>query len=167
MGLSLGGSYGSTNQQATGTSTTANTYSPTQTALQSQIGGNLSTALTAANAGTLTPGVAAQKNKAAADINTTSGGTIDRINQFLASRGFGKSGTAGKAALTTELGRQSALAGNEANFAGIQQGVNAQNLLAALNYAFTSLGATAAGKSTGSTSGFGIAGGLGIPLTGG
>jgi len=65
------------------------------------------------------------------------------------------------------LGRQSALAGNEANFASIQQGVNSQNLLAALNYAFTSLGATASGKSTGSTSGFGISGGLGIPLTGG
>lgn len=160
MGLSLGGSYGSSNQSATGTSTTANTYAPGQTALQNQIGSNLSAALTSANAGTLSPGVEAQKTASAGAINRTAAGTLDRTNAYLASRGFGKSGATGKAALQTELGRQSSLAGNEANYAGIQQGLNSQNLMAALNYAFTALGQTAAGTSTGKSSGFGIGGGI-------
>jgi hypothetical protein len=160
MGLSLGGSYGSSNQSATGSSTQANTYSPGQTTLQSQLGSNLSTSLSDANAGVMTPGVTAMKTAAADTINKTSGGLMDRVNSFLAARGFGKSGQTGQAALQGELGRESQLAGNEANFAQVQQGVNSQNLLASLNYALTSMGLTASGASTGSSSGWGVAGGV-------
>jgi len=162
MGAFLGGSYGSTNQSSTGSSSTSNVYGPGQTDVQSKLGTGLGAALDAATAGTLSPGVRAQKTAAASAINKTSGGTLDRINQFFASRGFGKSGTAGKAGLSTELAREAALGENEANFAGIQQGLNTTNLMAALNYAFTALGQTAAGTSTGKSSGWGISGGVGV-----
>jgi hypothetical protein len=166
MGASLGGAYGQTSSKATSTSDVANTYGAGQTGVQSDLGTTLSSDLAATNAGTLTPGVAAQKNAAADAINKTSSGTLDRINQFFASRGFGKSGTAGKAALGTELGREAGLGANEANFAQVQQGVNSQNLMAALQYAFQSLGQTATGASTGNTSGFSIGGGVGFGAPG-
>jgi hypothetical protein len=104
--------------------------------------------------------VAAEKEASAGAINTTSAGTLDRTNAFLASRGFGKSGATGKAALSTELGRQSSLAGNEANYAQVQQNLNSTNLMAALNYAFTALGQTSAGTSTGKSSQWGVGGGV-------
>lgn len=160
MGMSLGGSYGSSNQSATGTSTTANTYAPGQQGVQTQLGQALGQNLVASQTGALSPGVQAQKTASAGAINKTAGGTLDRVNSFLAARGFGKSGDTGKAALQSELGRQSELAGNEANYAAVQQGLNSTNLMAALNYAFTALGQTAAGTSTGKSSGWGISGGV-------
>jgi hypothetical protein len=164
MGASLSGGYSSKQTSATSTGTSsgtqANTYGAPQTALQNRLGSSLASNLAASDAGTLSPGVAAQKTAAADSINKTSGGLLDRVNQFLAARGFGKSGTTGKATLQSELGRESQLAGNEANFAQVQQGVNSQNLMAALNYAFQSLGLTQnlseSGTSTGSSSGWGI-----------
>jgi hypothetical protein len=168
MGASLGGSYGSTSSQSTGKSDTtqANTYALGQTDLQTQLGKSLSSSLAASDAGTLSPGVQAQETASADQINKTAGGLTDRINSFLAARGFGKSGTTGKATLQGELGRESQLAGNQANFAQVQQGVNSSNLLAALNYAFTSLGLTQneTASSSGSSSGFKLGGGLGFSL---
>jgi hypothetical protein len=164
MGFSLGGSYGQSNQSSTGTSNTANTYAPGQTGLQTQLGSALGANLSAAQSGTLSPGVQAQKTASADAINKTSGGTLDRVNSFLAARGFGKSGDTGKAALQTELGRQSDLAKNEADYAQVQQNLNSTNLMAALNYAFTALGQTSAGTSTGKSSGWGVSAGVaGVP----
>jgi hypothetical protein len=100
------------------------------------------------------------ETQAADQINKQSSGLTDRVNQFLAQRGFGKSGATGKATLQGELGRQAALGANTASFAGMQQNLNSQNLLAALNYAFTSLGTNAFGKSTGESSGWDISGGV-------
>jgi hypothetical protein len=156
MGMSLGGAYGQTNQSATGSSNQSNTYAQPQTSLQTQLGTSLSKNLASADAGTLSPGTAAMKTSAADQINKTSSGLTDRVNSFLAQRGFGSSGMTGKTTLEGELGRESALGQNEANFAGMQQGLNAQNLLAALNYAFTSLGSSAFGQSTGNTSQWGV-----------
>ena len=160
MGLNFGG--GSSKSATSGTTSTSGTFSPGQTSLQSDLGTSLATNLKSSDAGTFSPGVAAQKTQAADAINKTSGGLTDRINTFLASRGFGKSGTTGQTALQGELGRQSALAGNEANFAQVQQGVNSSNLLAALNYAFTQLGQTtsASGSTSGKNSGFQVAVGI-------
>lgn len=101
----------------------------------------------------MAPGVVAQKTAAADTINKTSSGLMDRVNSFLAARGFGKSGATGSANLQGELGRESDLAGNEANFANVQQNVNGQNLLASLNYALTSLGSSGGTSSSGSSSG--------------
>lgn len=156
MGLSLGGAYGATTSQSTGQSTTANSYAPGQTGLQGDLGKSLSTDLAAKDAGTLSPGTTALKTQAADSINKTSGGLTDRVTQFLAQRGFGKSGATGQASLQGELGRESALGNNEATFAGQQQNLNSQNLLAALNYAFTSLGSSAQGASTGSGTSWGV-----------
>ena len=163
MGLSLGGSYGSSKSSATGSNTTANTYSGDQSGLQSDLGKSLSTNLKAADAGSMTPGVVAQKTAAADTINKTSSGLMDRVQSFLSARGFGKSGAAGQATLQSELGRESDLAANEANFAGVQQGVNTQNLMASLNYAFQQLGMTEAGSSSGKSSGYkvGVSAGFG------
>jgi hypothetical protein len=122
--------------------------------------------LTAKDTGTLTPGTTAMETQAADQINKTSGGLTDRVNKFLAQRGFGKSGQTGKATLQGELGREAALGSNAATFAGQQQALNSQSLLAALNYAFTSLGQTAFGKSTGSSSQWGVSGGAGVALPG-
>lgn len=158
---SFGGAGGSTESQTKSSSTQANTYAPGQTALQTQLGSALSTNLGASQAGTMTPGVMAQKTAAADTINKNSAGLLDRVNSYLAQSGFGKSGATGKAAVQSELGRQSALGANEANFAQVQQGVNTQNLLAALNYAFQSLGQTASGVSTGTSSGWSLGGGVG------
>jgi hypothetical protein len=154
MGLSFGG--GSSQSQASRTGTTSGTsatqgvYSPGQTAVRDQTGSTLSQDLTAASTGKMTPGVTAMATNAADKINKTSSGLTDRITQFLAQRGLGKSGQTGKVALEGELGREGELGTNAANFAGMQSQLNSQNLLAALNYAFSSLGSTAA--TTGATS---------------
>ena len=149
MGLNYGQSSGSTTGSQSGQ--TAGVYSPGQTALQTQLGSSLSTNLADANAGVMSPGVTAEKTAAADTINKTSGGLMDRVNSFLAARGFGKSGQTGQAALQGELGRESQLGGNEANFAQVQQGVNSQNLLASLNYALTNMGMTSSGTSSGTS----------------
>jgi hypothetical protein len=163
MGLSYGQSSGQTSSTATssGTGTQQNVYSPGQTAVRDQTGTTLASDLAAANAGTLSPGVKAMETNAADQINKTSSGLTDRVNQFLAQRGFGKSGQTGKATLEGELGRESQLGTNAATFAGQQSQLNTQNLLAALNYAFTSLGSnvtqagTTSGSGTSSGSNFG------------
>lgn len=161
MGMSMGGAYGQTSQSSQSSSNQQNTYAPGQTAVQSQLGQDLASSLLSSQSGKLSPQVQAMKTASADAINKTAAGTVDRTNEALASRGFGKSGTAGKATLQAELGRQADLAGNESNYAGIQTGLNSQNLMAALNYAFTALGQTASGQSTGSTSGFSVGGGVG------
>jgi len=165
VGLSLGGSTSSGSSNATNSTTQSNTYSPGQTSLQNQLGSSLSSGLTAATNGTMSPGVAAQETASADQINKTSAGTGSRISQFLAARGFGKSGATGSAGLQTELARQSSLAGNNANFAQVQQGVNSQNLLSSLNYALTSMGMTGSGSASGSSSGtsFGAGATFGLP----
>lgn len=160
MGLSLGGSYSSANSSTTSSSSENKTFSAPQTGIQNQLGSNLSSDLSAANTGTLSPGVQAQKTQGADAINTESSGLQGRMQSFLAQRGFGKSGQSGKTALSGELGRQSALGNNEANFAQVQQNNNQSNLLAALNYAFTQMGTTAAGQSDGSSSSWGVKGGV-------
>jgi hypothetical protein len=165
MGASLGGAFGGTSSTATGTSSTSGTYSPSQSGIQGQIGSNLSTDLTAANSGTLTPGTTAMETQAADQINKTSGGLKDRVQQFLAARGMGKSGQTGQTELQGELQRENAIGSNAATFAGQQQQLNSSNLLAALNYAFSALGSSSMGKTTGSGTSWGVSGGVsgGIP----
>lgn len=162
MGVGLGASGGGTNSSSTGM--TANTYSPTQTGVQNLTGTTLASDLTAANAGTLTPGTTAEETSAADQINKTSAAGTNRVTQFLASRGFGPSGQTGQAGLAGELARESSLGTNAATFAGQQNIMNSNNLLAALNYAFQSLGST--GASTGSSSSWGVSAGAGGAVPG-
>ncbi len=162
MGLSLGGSTGGTSSSSTANSNTSNTYSPAQTAVQNQTGANLSTDLAAAANGSLTPGTVAQETAADNQINQTSSGLTSRVIQFLAQRGFGQSGQTGQAALQGELGRESQIGSEAATADASENSLNSNNLLAALNYAFTSLGSSASGASSGNTSGWGIGGGVSL-----
>jgi hypothetical protein len=164
MGLDIGGSLGGTKSSSTGSSTESKTFDPTQQATQGVIGTTLQQDLAAGNTGSLSPGTQAMETTSADQINKTSKAGTDRVQQMLASRGLGQSGQSGQATLQGELARESALGTNTANYAGMQQQMNSQNLLAALNYAFTSLGSTASGQSTGQSSQWGISGGAGASL---
>lgn len=160
MGLSLGGSMGGTTSSSTGSSTTNNTYSGDQQKLQSTTGSTLENNLNAANGGVLSPGTTAMETQASDQINKTAKAGGDQVNQKLAERGFGASGQTGQATLQNELARESATGNNAATFAGQQQQMNSNNLLAALNYAFTSLGSSASGSSSGKGSSWGVGGGV-------
>jgi hypothetical protein len=122
MGFKLGGNYQHSSSSETIDSTKAGqqqyTYTPEQTALQSNLIGVLNQLLQGPNS----PQIQALQTQSANQINSEYQGVGDRMNRFLAARGFGKSGQAGEAQLRTELGRQGALAGNSASYgqAGLQ-----------------------------------------------
>jgi hypothetical protein len=103
--------------------------------------------------GGLSPNVQATETAGADQINKTSAGLGDRMNKFLAARGFGKSGAAGSSALQTEIGREGALGTNASAAAGTQIGENNTLLSDALGFAFANPGQTAAGSTSGATSG--------------
>ena len=166
MGASLGASGGGTSSSSQASSNIANTYSAPQTGIQTDLGKALSTDLTASSGGVLTPGSAAGLTSANDATNKTASGLTSRINQFLAARGFGKSGQTGQATLQGELGRESQIGTNTANAYAGQNNLNTSNLLAALNYAFTSLGSSATGQTSGSSSSWGVAGGVGGKVPG-
>jgi hypothetical protein len=161
MGLSFGGAAGGTNSNSTSSSVQNNTYAPGQTGVQSDLGTTLSQDLAASNSGTLTPGNTAALTSANDSTNQNAAGLTGRVTQFLAQRGFGQSGQTGQADLQGELSRESQIGTNTANAQANQGTQNSSNLLAALNYAFTSLGSTASGTSTGSTTGWGVGAGVG------
>src|SRR5262249_50878371 len=100
---------------STSTSTSRPSYSVDQTAAQ----GTLWQRLQSLVQGSSSPDVRALQTQSADQINQGYVGLGDRMNRFLAARGFGKSGQAGSTALKTELGRQGTLANNSANFAKI------------------------------------------------
>ena len=153
LGISIGASGGGQSSQSSGT--TANTYTAGQTGLMSLLGNYFQSLIPSMQSGTLSPDVQAQKTASADAINKNYSALGDRMTRFLSSRGYGKSGVAGKAQLQTELSRQGDLAGNESNFAGIQLNQNAQSLLAALNYAFNPIGKTTSEQSSGTEWGAG------------
>lgn len=166
MGVSLGGAMGGSTSSATGTSTQAATYDPTQKDTQGVIGTTTQTNLARANAGTLTPGTQAQETTAADQINKMAKAGADKASETLAARGLGKSGMSGQGTLQSELAREAAEGANTASFAGMQNQMNSQNLLAALNYAFTSLGSSASGATTGKTSQWGLDAGVAAKVPG-
>jgi hypothetical protein len=95
------------------------------------------------------------------------------MNRFLAARGFGQSGSTGKAAVQTELGRQGALAGNNSAAAGQQLNFDQALLGDSLLAAFNKVGDTSSGTTSGSSFGWGaglsgstgfMAGGLPVGL---
>jgi hypothetical protein len=166
MGLSLGGSMGGSTSSSTGSSSTDVKNSADQQRLQSVLGSTLQNNLAAANGGVLSPGTQAMETQASDQINKTSKAGLDQTDQKLAERGFGKSGQTGQATLQSELAREGAQGNNAASFAGQQQQMNSQNLLAALNYAFTSLGSSSSGSSTGDSSSWGVSAGAAAKVPG-
>jgi hypothetical protein len=148
-GLGLSGGYSSSSSKSTDT--------PTYSAGQSSLQGTLLDALTKLLlGGGSSPQLQALQTQSADQINKNFSGVSDRINSFLASRGFGQSGLTGGAALSTELGRQGALAGNTATYGGLSLNQFNTGLADALQFAFANPGSSK--TSSGSSFGFGIGG---------
>ena len=162
MGLSLGGSYGSSDSKSTGTS--ANTYTPGQSDLQTTLTKAISTMLPGVTSGGISPNVQAMQTQNANTINKTDTGLASRMQKFLSQRGFGQSGESGKVALQSELGRESDLAANNSGAAATQVSQNNGWLSTALNAAFNAIGGS--GSSTGSSSGFQVGGGASAKIPG-
>jgi hypothetical protein len=151
MGLSLGGNS-SKSQSSTATNTTP-TYSPAQSSLQQTLLSAFQSILPNLTSGGIGPNVQAVQTQNAANINKSYSSLGDRMNKFLAARGFGQSGEVGKAALSTELARQGALASNNSDAAKMQLDQNNSWLKAALEAAFLNPGSSSAGTQSGSQSG--------------
>lgn len=149
MGLSFGGGSSSGTQQSNQNQNYV--YSGPQQSLQSQLGGTLAQDLGAASSGSLSPGVLAGETSADNQINQSGQAALTRTQQQLAARGFGPSGQTGQATLQSALNTQNNIADETGVAQQQQQNLNTSNLLAALNYAFTSLGQN--GSSSGSSSG--------------
>ena len=154
------GGFGNTKAARTSTSSSSGTssstpsYTPGQTDLQASLAGYLGNLLTP---GTTSPAVTAQKNQSADTINKTYAGLGDRMNKFLAARGFGKSGKVGQAALQTELGRSAAIAGNDANYGAEQLNLQQSAASDALKMAFANPTTTNAFSQQGSQTAAGSA----------
>jgi len=147
MGLSLGGTSSSSNASQ------SNTYTAGQSALQDQLMSAFSSMLPGVSGGGLSPNVQAMETGNANQINQSYSALGDRMNRFLAARGFGKSGATGKAAEQTELSRQGALATNAGNAAGTQLNFDQSLLSDALLASFNKIGST--GTTSGSSFGWG------------
>jgi hypothetical protein len=161
VGFSLGGSYGSTSSNSSSTGSQAPTYSGNQSSLQSALAALFQTLAPSMTTGGISPNVAAVQTQNADTINKSYSAMGDRMNRFLAGRGFGQSGETGKAQLQTELGRQGALAGNNSNAGQMQLGLGSSLLSDALMYAFANPGQFSTATGSGSSSGFSVGGGVG------
>ena len=152
MGLSMGG----TNTSSTANATQTPTFSAAQTSLQGLLSGALSSLLPQVSSGGISPNVQATETQSANQINQNYSSMGDRMNKFLAARGFGQSGSTGKAALQTELGRQGALAGNASSAAGQQLNLDSTYLSDALMAAYAVPGSVNTGNTSGNSSGWGV-----------
>jgi hypothetical protein len=148
LGLS-GGEQQSSNQSSSntqgsssGTSASAKTFSPQQSGLQAQIGDVLSSMLTGAGNGTISPEIQSMETNSADQINQNYSAMGKNLSNYYASRGYGTSGVSGQTQLQNQLSRQGALASNSSNYAGMQLQQNDASLLAALNYAMDPMGTT-------------------------
>jgi len=162
MGLSLGG----TSSKSSASGTTANTYTPGQTDLQSQLMSALGTLLPGITSGSTSPNVTNMETANANQINQNYSAMGDKMNRFLAARGFGQSGSTGKAAMQTELGRQGAQAANLSAGSGQQLSLDQSLLNDSLLAAFNQIGNTTsqAGNASGSNWGASVSGSLAIPV---
>jgi hypothetical protein len=156
MGLNFGGS----SNQSSGASTSTPTYSGPQSSLQSSLLSAFQSILPGITSGGIGPNVQAVQTQNANTINKSYSSIGDRMNKFLAGRGFGQSGQSGQTALQTELGRQGALAQNDSNAAGLQLSQNSTWLADMFNAAFANPGKTATDTSSGSASNWGASGAL-------
>lgn len=161
MGFSLGGSYGSTSSKSSSSGTSTPTYSGDQSGIQSLLAQAFSSLLPSSTNGGISPNVQAVTTQNADAINKSYTGLGDRMQKFLAARGFGQSGESGKVQLQTELGRQGAIAQNQSGAAGLQLNQGQSLLADALAFAFANPGQSSTATGSGSSSGFSIGGGVG------
>jgi hypothetical protein len=155
MGLNFGGQSAQQSASTSGTSnsTSTPTYTSDQSGLQTMLSSLFKTLMPAATSGSISPNVQAMQTAGADQINKTSAGLGDRMQKFLAQRGFGSSGTSGKVALQGELGRESALGANASAASGLQLQQNSTMLADALAMAYANPGAVKSGTDSGTSSG--------------
>jgi hypothetical protein len=154
------GGLGGSKSARTGTSSSTSTSTPGYTPLQSTAQGSIWSTLSNLLGGSASPEITSMQTQAANQINQNYSGLGDRMNRFLAARGFGKSGKVGQLQEQNELSRQGALAGNASNFANTA--LNEQNtaLSDALSFAFTNPSNSSANASTYTNPGSGLANAL-------
>jgi hypothetical protein len=162
MGLSLGGSSGSTKSTTDSSASSQNTYSPGQTFLQQALTSLLSSIVPSLGTGTLSPTTTAQETSSADQINRTAKAGATGLQNSLAARGLGQSGQSGDVSLQTELAREGAQGSNIANFSAVQSQQNNSTLIDALQAAYTALGSSGTGSTSGSSSG--SSGGFAVSL---
>jgi hypothetical protein len=169
LGTLMGGLIGGLGNSAaartsTGTSTSTSTKTPTYSPAQTNTQSSVATLLQNLLGGGSSPEIQAMQTQSADQINKNYSGLGDRMNKFLAARGFGQSGKVGQMAEQNELSRQGALAGNTSNFANTA--LNEQNtaLSDALNFSFANPGGVS--NSTGATSSTAAGSGLASALSG-
>ena len=135
-GSNLYGSSGSTTP----------TFNPMQTGVQAATGIALENEV--ANGPNITPLATSGTN----NINQTYQSIGDRLQQSLASRGFGNSGASGSAALQTELGRSGAVGGLQSNLEGFAMQQQQNALGQATGFGFAAPGSMTSGSGSGSSS---------------
>lgn len=135
----MGGTSGSTSP----------TFSPTQTGVQSATGAALENEVQ--NGPNITPLETSGTN----NINQTYQSIGDRLQQSLASRGFGNSGASGSAALQTNLGRASEIGNLQSSLEGYAMQQQQTALGQATGFGFAAPGSTYGSSTTGSGSSYG------------
>lgn len=135
---------GSSNTQGS----TANTYSLAQGNLQNQLMQAFTQMLGGVQNGGISPNVQAMETGNANQINQNYQSVGDQMNRYLAARGFGKSGSVGKAAEQTELSREGALGTNASNAAGTQLSFDQSLLSDSLAASFASMGTSGSASSS-------------------
>jgi hypothetical protein len=152
MGLSFGG----TSQNSNASSTATPSYTSAQSGLQSTLASLFQTLLPGAQSGGISPNVQATETAANNQTNQTAAGLGSRMTKFLASRGFGSSGTTGTTALQGELSRESQLGANASAASGQQLAQNNTMLQDSLAAAYANPGSSNTGTNSGSSSGYGL-----------
>lgn len=136
------GLMGGNDQTIKKSNTTTPTWSPDQQGIQ----GDLFSWLKQQMSGSGPAPMTAERNAATGTINSNYGDATARMNNALTSRGFGESGKVGTNLQKIELGRQGALAGNEAKFADLEQQQKNFVTNAGMKYAFQNPGQTSTGS---------------------
>lgn len=137
----------SSTQTGGSTSTSTPTFTGAQTGLQGTTSGALQNFIT--NGPNMTPAMTTGTDA----INSSYKGIGDRLQQSLASRGFGSGGTSGTAALQTEVGRAGATGNLSAQLQAAAQQQQLQALGQATSFGFASPGTSGTSANTGSNSG--------------
>ncbi len=150
VGYSTGGQTHTNDSTTTASSSgsTANTYSGGQLSLQDQLMQAFSQMLGGVSNGGLSPNVQAMETGNANQINQNYQSVGDQMNRYLAARGFGKSGSVGKAAEQTALSREGALGTNASNAAGTQLSFDQSLLSDSLAASFASMGTSGSASSS-------------------
>lgn len=151
----MGLSFGTTSNNSQSQASQQGTYSAGQSSLQNSLMQAFSSLLPGITSGSLSPNVQNMETANANQINQNYSSVGQKMNRFLAARGFGQSGQTGQVATQTELSRQGALGANASNASGQQLSLDQSLLTDSLLAAFNKIGTTDSQTGSGSSTSFG------------